>query len=188
VERNYWRKPETLFRKIKKMIELLPFTIDNTGELISNIKDEKMLLQFAGPMYHFPLTKEQLEVDLSNENRTLFRIIEEETQNVIGHSQIFLKENSFLLGRILIWDENNRGKGYGKKIVHKLLEYGFSHFDKEIGELNVYDWNVGAVECYKKVGFEFDPDVMSEVSIDNETWLSLNMKIDRNKFGFSKSE
>ncbi|MDH6254341.1 RimJ/RimL family protein N-acetyltransferase [Chryseobacterium sp. H1D6B] len=169
------------------MIELVPFTIDHAGELISTIKDEKMLLQFAGPAYHFPLTKEQLEVDLSDENRTLFRIIEKETQNVIGHSQIFLKENSFLLGRILIWDENNRGKGFGKKIVQKLLDYGFSHFDKQTGELNVYDWNKGAIECYKKVGFELDPNVTSKVNIDNETWLSLNMKIDKNTFELSKS-
>ncbi|SHG45934.1 Protein N-acetyltransferase, RimJ/RimL family [Chryseobacterium oranimense] len=164
------------------MIQLLPFTIEDSLELISAIKDKRMLLQFAGPAYHFPLTKEQLEVDLKNENRFMFRVFDETEQKVIGHAQIFLKENTFLLGRILIWDENNRGKGYGKKIVQNLLQYGFSHFNRETAELNVYDWNTGAIECYKKVGFEIDPDVLSEVSIDNELWLSVNMKISKNTF------
>jgi RimJ/RimL family protein N-acetyltransferase len=164
------------------MIQLLPFTIEDSLELISTIKDKRMLLQFAGPAYHFPLTKEQLEIDLKNENRFMFRVFDETEQKVIGHAQIFLKENTFLLGRILIWDENNRGKGYGKKIVQNLLQYGFSHFNRETAELNVYDWNTGAIECYKKVGFEIDPYVLSEVSIDNELWLSVNMKINKNTF------
>jgi RimJ/RimL family protein N-acetyltransferase len=164
------------------MIQLQPFTIEDSWELISKIKDKRILLQFAGPAYHFPLTKEQLKIDLENENRFMFRVFDETEQKVIGHAQIFLKENTFLLGRILIWDENNRGKGYGKKIVQNLLQYGFSQFDRETAELNVYDWNTGAIECYKKVGFEIDPDVLSEVSIDNELWLSINMKINKNTF------
>jgi RimJ/RimL family protein N-acetyltransferase len=164
------------------MIELQPFKIHDASELISKINDKRELLQFAGPAYHFPLTEEQLENDLDSESRFMFRIFDETEQKTIGHAQIFLKENTFLLGRILIWDENNRGKGYGKKTVQELLQYGFKNFYRETAELNVYDWNTGAIECYKKVGFEIDPDVMSEVSIDNELWLSINMKISKNAF------
>ncbi|WP_223605490.1 GNAT family N-acetyltransferase [Chryseobacterium sp. OSA05B] len=164
------------------MIELHVFKEENASELISKIKNNRELLQFAGPAYHFPLTKEQLESDLENENRLMFRVFDTTEQKAIGHAQIFLKDETFLLGRILLWDENNRGKGYGKKIVRELLQYGFRQFDRETAELNVYDWNTGAIECYKKVGFEIDPDVMSEVSIDNELWLSINMKISKNTF------
>lgn len=164
------------------MIELQIFTIDDAHALISNIKDERSLLQFAGPMYRFPLTEDQLEGDLSDENRTLFKIVDLENQNIIGHAQIFLKEDTFLLGRILIWDENNRGKGYGKKVMQELLKYGFSHYNRKIAELNVYDWNTGAIECYKKVGFTIDPEVRKEAKIDNETWISINMKIDKETF------
>ncbi|WP_312285159.1 GNAT family N-acetyltransferase [Chryseobacterium gleum] len=168
------------------MVTLHPFTIDDAPLLISKIKDERMLLQFAGPAYRFPLTAEQLEKDLSDENRTLFKIIDQSGQ-IIGHAQIFLKEKTFLLGRILIWDENNRGKGYGKKVMYELLRYGFSHFDRETAELNVYDWNTGAIECYLKVGFTFDPDVKNEAKIDQETWISLNMKIHKNTFELQES-
>lgn len=168
------------------MVTLHPFTIQDAPLLISKIKDERMLLQFAGPAYRFPLTAEQLEKDLSDENRTLFKIIDQSGQ-IIGHAQIFLKEKTFLLGRILIWDENNRGKGYGKKVMHELLRYGFSHFDRETAELNVYDWNTGAIECYLKVGFTFDPDVKNEAKIDQETWISLNMKIHKNTFELQES-
>lgn len=168
------------------MVTLHPFTIEDAPLLISMIKDERMLLQFAGPVYRFPLTAEQLEKDLSDENRTLFKITDQGGQ-IIGHAQIFLKEKTFLLGRILIWDENNRGKGYGKKVMHELLRYGFSHFDRETAELNVYDWNTGAIECYRKVGFTFDPDVKNEAKIDQETWISLNMKIHKNTFELQES-
>lgn len=164
------------------MIELQIFTIDDAHALISNIKDERSLLQFAGPMYRFPLTEDQLEGDLSDENRTLFKIVDLENQNIIGHAQIFLKEETFLLGRILIWNANNRGKGYGKKVMQELLKYGFSHYKRKIAELNVYDWNTGAIECYKKVGFTIDPNVRKEAKIDNETWVSINMKIDKETF------
>ncbi|OCA68048.1 GNAT family acetyltransferase [Chryseobacterium contaminans] len=164
------------------MIALESFHIQDAPELISNIKDSRPLLQFAGPMYSFPLTTDQLERDLSDENRTLFKIVDDESQNTIGHAQIFLKEKTFLLGRILIWDENNRGKGYGKKVMQELLKYGFSTFNREVAELNVYDWNTGAIECYKKVGFAIDPDVKNEVKIDDETWVSINMKIYRDTF------
>ncbi|WP_426479074.1 GNAT family N-acetyltransferase [Chryseobacterium sp. CBSDS_008] len=163
------------------MIILQPFTIHDAPQLISKIEDERMLLQFAGPAYRFPLTEEQLETDLYDKNRTLFKI-KDQPGNTIGHAQIFLKDKTFLLGRILIWDENNRGKGYGKRVMQELLKYGFSHFDKETAELNVYDWNTGAIECYRKVGFAFDPGVKSEAKIDQETWVSLNMKIHRNTF------
>lgn len=168
------------------MINLQPFKINDASELISKIKDKRALLQFAGPAYHFPLTEEQLGNDLDNENRFMFNIFDETEQNVIGHAQIFLKEDTFLLGRILIWDENNRGKGYGKKTVQELLKYGFRNFHRETAELNVYDWNTGAIECYKKVGFEIDPAVISEVNIDNELWLSINMKIGKNNFESQK--
>lgn len=168
------------------MVTLHPFTIEDAPLLISKIKDERMLLQFAGPAYRFPLTVEQLEKDLSDENRTLFKITDQSGQ-IIGHAQIFLKEKTFLLGRILIWDENNRGKGYGKKVMYELLRYGFSHFDRETAELNVYDWNTGAIECYRKVGFTFDPDVKNEAKIDKETWISLNMKIHKNTFELQES-
>ncbi|SDJ07774.1 GNAT family N-acetyltransferase [Chryseobacterium jejuense] len=164
------------------MIALQPFHIQDASALISNIKDQRALLQFAGPMYSFPLTEDQLEEDLLNENRTLFKIVDVENQNTIGHAQIFLKEKTFLLGRILIWDENNRGKGYGKKVMQELLKYGFSNFNRALAELNVYDWNTGAIECYKKVGFAIDPDVRNEANIDDEIWVSLNMKIHKNTF------
>lgn len=162
-------------------IELLPFDSSHAPELISNIENKRMLLQFAGPAYQFPLTEEQLKAD---ENRLLFRIVEKADQKTIGHAQMLLKEHTFLLGRILIWDKNNRGKGYGEQTIRKLLEYGFTHFDRDTSELNVYDWNTGAIACYRKVGFEIDPNTMSEAKIDDETWLSINMKISRDHFKY----
>ncbi len=80
------------------MITLQPFTVHDAPQLISKIKDERMLLQFAGPTYRYPLTEGQLETDLSDEKRTLFKIIDQ-VGNTIGHAQIFLKEKTFSAGK-----------------------------------------------------------------------------------------
>jgi hypothetical protein len=52
-----------------------------------------VLLQFAGPMYHFPLTQDQLERDLSDENRTLFKIVDIGIRRQSGMLRFFKRRN-----------------------------------------------------------------------------------------------
>ncbi|MFB3389979.1 GNAT family N-acetyltransferase [Flavobacterium sp. LAR06] len=42
-------------------------------------------------------------------------------------------------------------------------------------ELNVFDFNVGAIKCYEKVGFSINPDKILIREVDGETWTALNM-------------
>ena len=75
-----------------------------------------------------------------------------------------------------------RGKGLGKKVVEKLLEFGFNNFDKNTAELNVFDWNTSAIKCYENVGFEINPDLKFERKVNDKTWIAINMRIDKNKW------
>jgi RimJ/RimL family protein N-acetyltransferase len=163
------------------MIKLESFKKDFYADLISWVDSEETLLQFAGPAFTFPLTGDQLDHSLSDGNRFAFRVVEEETNISIGHYELYLNSNSFVLGRILIGDKEKRRKGYGNQIVYMLLGMGFNHFNKDQAELNVFDWNTAAIECYKKAGFTINPGKILERKVKNETWVALNMTLDKNK-------
>jgi RimJ/RimL family protein N-acetyltransferase len=164
------------------MIRLEKFGRDDYQDLISWIDSEETLMQIAGPTLKFPLTPEQLDISLTDNNRIAFRIVNNETNLSIGHCEIYLSDNSAKLGRIVIGDKEQRGKGLGKQIVTLLLDYTFSNLEKPEVELNVFDWNVSAIKCYEKVGFVINPDKKLERKIKDEVWMAINMTIDRKKW------
>jgi RimJ/RimL family protein N-acetyltransferase len=164
------------------MIILQKFTKRDYNGLISWIDSKETLMQFARPGFTFPLTSEQLDKSLSDKNRFAFTVIDTESGDCIGHSEIYLKEASASLGRILIGDEELRGKGLGKKIVIQLLDYSFNILNQSQVELNVFDWNISAIKCYEKVGFTINPEKKAERKINGETWVALNMTLDKQKW------
>jgi RimJ/RimL family protein N-acetyltransferase len=164
------------------MLRLETFNKDSYEELISWIGSEEQLMQFAGPAFTFPLTKEQLEISLSDKNRFAFKVVACKTNVVIAHAEIYLTDQSAYLGRIIIGDKEQRGKGLGQQIVNLLLDFVFSKLAKIKVELNVFDWNVGAIMCYEKAGFVINPNKKNERQIKNEIWTALNMTIDKSRW------
>jgi len=161
------------------MIKLEPFERQHYDYLISWVESEEALMQFAGPSFKFPLTHEQLDESLADKNRTAFRLVDIKTGKGIGHAEIYLLENSTRLGRILIGDKTYRGTGLCPKIMKLLMDYAFTNFDKNIVELNVFDWNHGAIKCYEKVGFILNPEKKLLRQIKGQTWTAVNMSINR---------
>jgi hypothetical protein len=98
------------------MIKLEKFTEIDFERLINWIETEEILFQFSGTIFKFPLTKEQL-IEYSHSEKIIpFKIVNIETNEIIGHSEIYRTENNEVkLCRILIGDENQRGNGIGKK-------------------------------------------------------------------------
>lgn len=161
------------------MIRLERFHKDSYAALVSWVDSEETLMQFAGPAFHFPLTDEQLDKSLSDKNRFAFRAVDDKTNVPVGHGEIYLTEHSAHLGRVLIGKKEQRGKGLGQQIVNLLLDFTFSNLERTKLELNVFDFNIGAIKCYEKVGFVINPDKKLERKINGETWIALNMIIDK---------
>lgn len=164
------------------MISLEPFDKQHYDDLISWVETEEELMQFAGPLFKFPLTPEQLDESLSDKNRIAFRLVDGETNKGIGHAEIFLLENSIKLGRILIGDKTYRGRGLCPNIMKLLMDYAFANLHKDLIELNVFDWNHGAIKCYEKVGFTINPEKKLLRHVRDQTWTAINMQIDRSKY------
>lgn len=157
------------------MICLENFEKKDYSELIDSVRNAKDLMQFGGPEFTFPLTEEQIDKTLSDENRVAFRVVQISNGNTIGHCEIYFYDGFAKLGRILIMDKNQRGKGIGEQMVILLLQYIFENRKERNIELNVFDFNIGAQKCYEKVGFSFNPDKKYIREVEGETWTALNM-------------
>lgn len=162
------------------MITLEQFDENDFERLISWVDDEEMLVQFAGPLFSFPLTIEQLKAYKSDKNRHLFKVIKS-GENAIGHAELFQSddEKTLRICRVIIGDKTKRGQGVGQQIINELLKISFIKLDKENVELNVYDWNTSAIKCYEKVGFAVNPNKRFQSEVNGSIWTAINMTIDK---------
>lgn len=159
----------------RKEISLEFFTAQDIDRLISWVSNERDLLQFAGPIFQFPLTREQLEDYLNDKNRYVFNIVQNPTNKVIGHCEAFTTDkNSVKLCRILIADQSYRGKGFGFSATRELMEWCFTNLKVKSFELNVYDFNIAAIKCYEKLGFLKTQEVQI-MEFKGEIWKSVRM-------------
>jgi RimJ/RimL family protein N-acetyltransferase len=158
------------------VIALKPFKIEDWKYLKKWISSESELIQFAGPIFTYPIDKKQVEIYLSDLNRTVFKV-ENEHKKTIGIAEINLEqENIAKLARILIGEKSMRGKGIGTELINKLIEYGFNTLKKEKIILNVYSWNVGAIKCYEKAGFYKTEKPIQIIKVGNEEWETIEME------------
>lgn len=165
------------------MIKLVPFEIPDFDRLISWIDSEQMLMQFSGPAFTFPLSKDQLKRNLEDPARFAYKVVQLSNNSMIGYGEIYLQNNnSVLLGRIIIGETEFRGRGIGKQIVKDLLKISFNELKVEHAELNVFDWNTDAIKCYEKVGFSINPGKIYQREIKGETWTAINMVVDKDSW------
>ena len=166
------------------MLTIAPFNNEDFNRLISWITTKEFLFQFAGPiLFNFPITNEQLEIYVKNNNRRVYKVINHENISIIGHAEIEIEKNRIgKLCRILIGDSKLRGLGYGTLVVSELLKIAFTELELNSAELNVYTWNKGAIKCYEKAGFRVDASKTKSTLVNNKTWTSINMKITKAKW------
>ncbi len=100
-------------------IELHPFRKADIDLLISWIPSPEFLLQWAGPLYSYPLDRGQLERHLEHAAGTpsthiLFKALTTDTGQVVGHGEIAgidRANRSAYLARVLVGPADQRGKG-----------------------------------------------------------------------------
>ena len=158
------------------MIKLAPFKEEDFNRLISWTDSEELLFQFAGTIFTYPLTAEQLETYLQDNNRVAFKVIDTTSNEVIGHAEIYKTENNTAkICRVLIGNKTLRGKGLGQELIHELVSFSINSLQMKSIELNVYDWNTAAIRCYEKVGFFLDPEKFTTIAVKGDLWKSMNM-------------
>jgi len=164
------------------MIRLEKFDRGDYHNLISWIDSEEMLVQIAGRQMQFPVTAEQLDLSQSDKSRFAFSIVYNETNQSIGHCELYLLENSARIDRIIIGDKSMKGKGICGMLMSLLLQYGFRELKLPMLELNVFDWNTAAIKCYEKAGLARNFNKTMEMEINGRTWIAFNMYIDKHYY------
>jgi RimJ/RimL family protein N-acetyltransferase len=138
------------------------------------------MIQFSGPIFRYPLDYEQLQAYLAGPNRLIYKVIDTENNNVIGHAElnnIDFKNESARICRVLIGNPEDRNKGYGKQIIKKLLQIGFDELKLHRIDLGVFEFNTSAIACYKSCGFVIEGLLKESYKIANQFVSGYNMAI-----------
>lgn len=156
-------------------LRLEPFTEHDFAILIGWISNERDLLQFAGPVFEFPLNGEQLKVYVTDKKRYPFKIVFNQNNEVIGHCEAYkADEETIRICRIIIGKQAWRGKGLGYEAVAQLMQWCMEYHHPKTIELNVFDFNIAAIRCYEKLGFELT-DEKKTSHLNNEVWTAVKM-------------
>jgi RimJ/RimL family protein N-acetyltransferase len=169
------------------MIQLTAFSPADFDRFISWVDSEALLITIAGTVFSYPLTAEQLETYLADENSHAFNIMDVNEGRIIGHAELIVQQqNTCKIDKLIIGDTSNRGKGRGQEVIHKLLEYAFVNLGANTVDLNVFDWNTAGIRCYEKCGFVMNPAKQALFKSGNDTWTALNMAIDQDRWNSTK--
>lgn len=160
-------------------VQLVPFQLEDAERLIGWIDSESLLYQFAGPIFTYPLTREQIAEYLNDQNRKIFRVALRTTGAIIGHCELNYTDGLHRLSRILIGSKVHRGKGYGGATVQAMVTAFFQDPTVEEVDLNVFEWNQAAVRCYEQQGFVHRHEQTVEFKVPGATWVRLNMVLTR---------
>ncbi|MGB0391646.1 MAG: GNAT family N-acetyltransferase [Salibacteraceae bacterium] len=163
------------------MIKLLPFTSADFELFKSWMTTEEDMVQFAGTIFTWPVTDEQLRNYLAHPDLKPFKVVLKDSGKIVGHCEFNYQKGQHRLSRVLIANNTERGKGLGEQMIRKMAQTFFEDTSVSEVDLNVFAFNKAAIRCYEKVGFEINPTKSVQVPVNNETWLCLNMILKRER-------
>ena len=164
------------------MIELEPFLEEDFDCFISWIESEEQMIQFAGPIFRYPLTHDQLIAYIGSDKRKAYKVRLKLTGVIIGHCELNFQNAIPRLSRILIGPKELRNKGIGRHIVSKLLDNIFTSTEFDRADLSVFDWNLNAITSYRKVGFKINKGLETIMVVGDQAWNAYNMVINKDDY------
>ncbi|HDR4724826.1 GNAT family N-acetyltransferase [Bacillus cereus group sp. Sample62] len=145
-----------MYERSMEVIKLETFKKSDFKQLINWINFEEFLIQWSGNAFTYPLNEQQLEKYIESSNTLAFKVIDEETKEVIGHISLGQIDNinkSARIGKVLVGDTKMRGRSIGKHMMKAVLQIAFEELKLHRVTLGVYDFNTSAIACYEKIGF-----------------------------------
>ena len=145
------------------------------------IDNEKTHALWCANLMPFPMTRRNLH-DLLEKSAIEWTgsayVATEDNGEIIGFFcySINVDSNTGFLNFIIV-DKEKRGKGYGQKMLRLALRYAFDITGVELVQLNVFDENVSAKNCYRKVGFIEDDIARNVFAYKSELWSRCHMII-----------
>lgn len=145
-----------VYERRMELIKLEPLKRSDFKQLINWINSEEFLIQWSGNAFTYPLNDQQLEQYIESKNTLAFKVIDEDSKEVIGHISLGQIDNinrSARIGKVLVGDTKMRGRSIGKHMMKAVLHIAFEKLKLHRVTLGVYDFNTSAISCYEKIGF-----------------------------------
>lgn len=166
------------------MIELRQYRNTDANQIVNWIKNERELRLWGADRYDkYPLLATDINknYDKCKNEGGFYPMTLVENEKVIGHlilrNPIIDNKNIVRLGFIII-DNELRGKGYGKKLINKAIEYAKKELNAKEINLGVYDNNTSAFKCYQSLGFKIINEQKETYYFYNEKWNCVEMLLD----------
>jgi RimJ/RimL family protein N-acetyltransferase len=177
-------------------IDLRPFGRPDFARLIGWITSPEFLLQWAGPIFTYPLNEAQLLTYIlgsegPNSTKRIFKAVDVNKDRVVGHielNNIDPLNRSASICRVLVGDPFLRGRGVGTQMMKKVLEIGFDQLKLHRIDLVVFDFNNVAIRCYERLGFVKEGHLREIRRIGEEYWSLYQMSILEDEWKASKSK
>lgn len=160
----------------------MPFTQVDFETFKSWISNAEELFQFAGPIFTYPVTNNQLTNYINMTDKVPLKVVLESTNETIGHCELNFENGNKRLSRILVGKKELRGKQIGEEIVRKMVDILFEDKETQEVDLNTFDWNKAAIRCYKKVGFRINHDQTDQMNVNGQVWTRINLSLKRNAY------
>ena len=151
-------------------------------------KSADYLLQWAGPVYNYPLTLAQVEnyflseVKKGNSNIFVYKIQLSDRCEIIGTVELRQIDENKKIGKVcrfLIGDEGIRGRGIGTEVLKEILRMGFEDLNFQKITLGLFDFNQGAIKCYENTGFTKVKLIENARKTSNGYWNLYEMAISK---------
>lgn len=154
----------------------------DASEIINWIKDERALKLWSADIYNtYPITADDINNNYKKCKSTSHFYIKTLTDNnkIIGHLILRNPSNDTSIVRLgfIIVNSDIRGKGYGKLLINKAIDFAKVELNAKEINLGVFDINTSAYNCYKSVGFVETGIEKNAFNFNNETWNCIEMKL-----------
>jgi RimJ/RimL family protein N-acetyltransferase len=176
----------TLPKKIFSLYDInQEFTRQDYQQLIDWIDEEKLMVNWTGFMFNFPITEDDLDWYIENSNDPhysdvfIYKAVDTSTGETVGHISlggISKKNRAGRISRVLI-SKDARGKGYCQEMMMAILKIGFDELKLHRISLGVYNFNDTAIHCYEKCGFKREGVARDILYYEGEYWSMLEMSM-----------
>ena len=168
------------------MIKLEPFTAADFTQLMAWIDDERLMKEWSGAMFSYPLSEASLTWYVEGSNNLhdpdvfIYKAVDAKTGTTVGHISlggISARDRAGRITRVLVGNTTERRRGICQGMVKALLRIGFEDLKLHRISLGVYDFNQAAVNCYLKCGFQREGLLRDVVKHGDDYWNLIEMGI-----------
>ena len=168
------------------MIKLEPFTAADFPQLMAWVDEERLMKEWSGSMFAFPLSEAGLawyikdSNNLQDPNVFIYKAVDSKTGVTVGHISlggISQRDRAGRITRVLVGNSTERRRGICQGMVKAILRVGFEELNLHRVSLGVYDFNHAAINCYLKAGFQQEGVLRDVMKHGDEYWNIIEMGI-----------